>query len=94
MTISRPLRLLMVLAFPLLASCEGARSSDAPTPMRASGPSTPAPLPSEVTDDYEAARRASRVAAPTGPNAMPGFFPVQREGADVQLAPIPQPLPR
>jgi hypothetical protein len=93
MTISRPRRLLMSLALPLIASCAGAQSSDAPTPSRVSGPSEPAPMPSGVTDDYVRARRDSRVAAPTGPDAMPGFAPMQSIGTDVMLAPVPQPLP-
>jgi hypothetical protein len=97
MTSSRRRYLPLLLALPLLAACETpGSSSEAPAPSRVSGPSTPAPLPSGsgAADDYEAARRASRGAAPTGPNAMPGFFPVDRVSTDVQLAPVPQPLPR
>ncbi|MDB5378193.1 MAG: hypothetical protein JWR00_2639 [Rubritepida sp.] len=94
MIISRQRRLLMCLALPLLAACETPQSSDAPAPARVSGPSEPAPMPSGATDDYDRARRASRTAAPTGPDAMPGFAPLQRTGTDIMMAPIPQPMPR
>jgi hypothetical protein len=97
MTTSRRRRLLFGLASPLLAACEGAQRAprgDALPPPRASGPSEPAPMPSDVTDDYEAARRASRTPAPTGPDAMPGFDPAQRVGTDIMMAPVPPPLPR
>jgi hypothetical protein len=115
MTTSRRRRLLIGLASPLLAACEGAQPAprgdarppprasgpsepaargDARPSPRASGPSEPAPMPSDVTDDYEAARRASRTPAPTGPDAMPGFDPAQRVGTDIMMAPVPPPLPR
>jgi hypothetical protein len=97
MTTSHRRRLLFGLASPLLAACEGAqrapRSDALPSP-RASGPSEPAPMPSDATDDYLARRRASRTPAPTGPDAMPGFDPAQRVGTDMMMAPVPQPLPR
>jgi hypothetical protein len=98
MTASCRRRLLMGLAAPLLAACEeaqrGPRGEAALPPPRASGPSEPAPMPSDVTDEYEAARRASRTPAPTGPDAMPGFDPAQRVGTDLMMAPVPPPLPR
>jgi hypothetical protein len=97
MTTSRRRRLLISLAFPLLAACERAQRgprSDALPPSRVGGPSQPAPMPSDATDDYEAARRASRVSTPTGPDAMPGFDPAQRVGTDIMMAPVPRPLPR
>lgn len=93
---TRPSRLClpMLLALPLLAACETPASAPAPTPSRAAGPSTPAPVPSAAADDYDTARRNSRGATPGGPNAMPGFVPVDRVSTDVQLAPMPQPLPQ
>lgn len=90
--------LLGVAALPALAACETQRPpqqrGSALPPPRASGPSEPAPLPSDVTDDFLAARRAGRTAAPTGPDAMPGFDPAQRVGTDMTTAPIPQGGPR
>ncbi|HYI83209.1 MAG TPA: hypothetical protein VEX11_08385 [Acetobacteraceae bacterium] len=97
MTTSLRRRLLFGLASPLLAACEGTQRAprgDALPPPRASGPSEPAPMPSDATDDYLARRRASRTPTPTGPDAMPGFDPAQRVGTDIMMAPIPQPLPR
>jgi hypothetical protein len=51
-------------------------------------------MPSDVTDDYLARRRAATTPASTGPDAMPGFDPAQRIGTDVITAPVPHPLPR
>ena len=97
MTTSLRRRLLISLALPLLAACERAQRGprgDALPPSRVGGPSEPAPMPSDATDDYLARRRASRTPTPTGPDAMPGFDPAQRVGTDIMMAPIPQPLPR
>jgi hypothetical protein len=97
MTISRRRRLLISLALPLLAACERAQRGprgDALPASRVGGPSEPAPIPSDVTDDYEAARRGSRVPTPRGPDVMPGFDPAQRVGTDIMMAPVPRPLPR
>lgn len=93
---SRQTFLPMLLALPLLAACDTPGSNQAPAPatLRASGPSTPAPVPSAAANDYDTARRDSRGTVPSGPNAMPGFAPVDRVSTDVQLAPIPQPLPQ
>jgi hypothetical protein len=90
--------LLALAGLPALAACEAQRPpsqrNTALPPPRATGPSEPAPLPSDVTDDFIAARRAGRTAAPTGPDAMPGFDPSQRVGTDMTTAPIPQGGPR
>jgi hypothetical protein len=98
MTTSRRRRLLIGLALPLLlGACERAQRGprgDALPPSRVGGPSEPAPMPSDATDDYEAARRGSRVPTPRGPDAMPGFDPAQRVGTDIMMAPVPRPLPR
>ena len=96
-------RLLLGLGAPLFAACAGtqpappradAPPSPSPSSQRADGRSEPAPMPSDATDAYLAQRRASRTAAPTGPDAMPSFEPAQRIGTDIMLAPIPAPLPR
>jgi len=81
---------------PGVAACEAPRPAarPAPGPAAASGPSEPAPLPSDVTDDYLAQRRAGTAARPTGPDAMPGFDPAQRMGTDMTTAPIPSGGPR
>jgi hypothetical protein len=85
-----------VLAFAMLAAL-GACAAPPPPPRAAtapSGPLEPAPIPSDVTDDYLAARRAGTTAAPVGPDAMPGFDPGQRVGTDITTAPIPAGGPR
>ena len=90
-------RLLTSIAMSLLAACEGAQPSPrgaALPPPRTSGSWEPAPMPSDVTDDYLARRRAATTPASTGPDAMPGFDPAQRIGTDVITAPVPHPLPR
>jgi hypothetical protein len=51
-------------------------------------------MPSDVTDEYLAQRRAGTAARPTGPDAMPGFDPAQRMGTDMTTAPIPSGGPR
>lgn len=85
---------------PVMAACEAPRPaprpapSPAPGPAAASGPLEPAPLPSDVTDDYLAARRAGTTARPSGADAMPGFDPAQRVGTDMTTAPIPSGGPR
>ena len=81
---------------PLVAACEAPRPAarPAPGPAAASGPSEPAPMPSDVTDDYLAARRAATTARPSGADAMPGFDPAQRLGTDMTTAPIPSGGPR
>lgn len=92
-------RMLTGLAMlPAMAACETRppppqRGSALPPPA-ISGPLEPAPMPSDVTDDFLAARRAGRSAAPTGADAMPGFDPAQRQGTDMTTAPIPQGGPR
>ena len=97
MTTSRRRYLLMSLALPLLGACEteqhGPRNNTLP-PSPMGGPSERAPMPSDSTDDYEVARRASRLLTPTGPDSMPGFDPAQRVGTDVMLAAVPRQLPR
>jgi hypothetical protein len=87
---------LLVGLLPVVAACEAPRPAarPAPGPAAASGPSDPAPLPSDVTDDYLAQRRAGTTARPTGPDAMPGFDPAQRMGSDMTTAPIPSGGPR
>ena len=91
-------RMLTGLAMlPAMAACETRppQQRGAALPPRAiSGPLEPAPVPSDVTDDFLAARRAGRSAAPTGADAMPGFDPAQRQGTDMTTAPIPQGGPR
>lgn len=98
MTIMARRSLLALAGLPALVACEAQRPAQqrgtALPPPRAAGPTEPAPLPSDVTDDYLAARRAGRTAAPTGPDAMPGFDPAQRVGTDMTTAPIPQGGPR
>jgi hypothetical protein len=90
--------LLALVGLPAIAACEAQRPptqrGSALPPPRATGPSEPGPLPSDVTDDFLAGRRARRMAAPTGPDAMPGFDPAQRVGTDMTTAPIPQGGPR
>jgi hypothetical protein len=81
-------------ALPALAACETAPRPQRSAAPAATGPSEPAPLPSDMTDDFLAARRAGRTAAPTGADAMPGFDPGQRVGADMTTAPIPSGGPR
>ena len=84
--------LLANFALPLLAACDPPRHRPPGTalpPPRAEVPSERPPLPSDVTDDYLAGRRASRTAQPTGPDAMPGFGDSQRIGTDMMTAPIP-----
>jgi hypothetical protein len=82
---------LLLGLLPALAACEAPRPAPRPAASAAtpSGPLEPAPLPSDVTDDYLAQRRAATSAAPTGPDAMPGFDPAQRMGSDMTTAPIP-----
>jgi hypothetical protein len=46
-------------------------------------------VPSEAALEIDAQRRASRAAAPSGPDAMPGFDQRQRVGTDMTTAPIP-----
>ncbi len=81
---------------PAVAACEAPRPAarPAPAPAAASGQLEPAPLPSDVTDDYLAARRAATTARPAGADAMPGLDPSQRVGTDMTTAPIPSGGPR
>jgi hypothetical protein len=76
----------------LLGACEAPRrlppSAALPPPLL--GPSEPAPVPSDATDDYVADQAARRQATPSGPDAMPGFGQAQRMGSDMTTAPIPQ----
>ena len=82
-------------ALPVLAACEAPRPAPRPVSAAApSGPLEPAPVPSDITDDYLAQRRAATTAAPTGPDAMPGFGPAERIGTDQTTAPIPGGGPR
>ena len=86
---------LLASLLPMVAACEAPRTAARPAPgPTAAGPSEPAPMPSDVTDDYLAARRAATTARPTGADAMPGFDPAQRLGTDMTTAPIPSGGPR
>ena len=73
-----------------LAACEAPNrpSSTAALPPL-TGPSEPAPIPSEAADDYAAAQAARRQPLPTGSNAMPGFGAGQQVGTDMVTAPLP-----
>jgi membrane-bound lytic murein transglycosylase A len=86
-----------------LAACEtpSRPPSSAALPPPLTGPSEPAPIPSEAADDYVAAQAARRQGVPSGPDAMPGFGASPRVGTDMIMAPMPaerirqqQPLPR
>lgn len=96
MTILARRRLVASLAvLPVVAACEAPRPAPRPVSAAApSGPLEPAPVPSETTDDFVARRRAATTAAPTGPDAMPGFQPAGRIGTDMTTAPIPDGGPR
>jgi hypothetical protein len=76
----------------ILAACGTSappRRTAAPPPPSATRVTEPAPVPSELTDDYLAAERARRAPAPLGPDAMPGFDPAQRLGTDVMPPTLP-----
>jgi hypothetical protein len=98
MTILARRRMLAGLAaLPAIAACETRppqQRGGAMPPPAISGPLEPAPVPSDATDEFLAARRAGRTAAPTGADAMPGLDPAQRVGTDMTTAPIPQGGPR
>ena len=85
-------------ALPALAACEAPRpaprAAAGAAPAAPSGPLEPAPVPSDVTDDFVARRRAGTTAAPTGLDAMPGIQPAGRIGTDMTTAPIPDGGPR
>jgi hypothetical protein len=80
-------RLLANFALPLLAACDTPRHRPPGTalpPPRAEAPSDRPPLPSDVTDDYLAERRASRATSDPAPGGDS-----QRIGTDMMTAPIP-----
>jgi hypothetical protein len=84
-------KLAAIAGLTLFTACEASRPprSSALPPPRATGPSEPAPVPSAAAMEYDAAQRARRHGAPSGPDAMPGFDPAQRVGTDMITAPIP-----